>query len=237
MYRQKLTSVLCKDFEYATTDLEIEGHATGIAFTLPKKQISRTLPSPENEMNSSAIEGLRYIEDYISEGDHDALLAQIDKNPWMNDLKRRVQHYGFMYDYKARRVNHRMRVGPLPPWLQKPAEELHTEGHMSRVADQVIVNEYEPGQGISSHIDCEPCFERTIVSLSLGSDCVMDFTNKVDRTKTSIWLARRSIIVLRDEARYMWLHGIAPRRSDAWGGQKYYRQRRISLTFRSVILG
>ena len=103
--------------------------------------------------------------------------------------------------------------------------------------DQVIVNEYEPGQGISSHIDCEPCFANMIVSLSLGSGCVMDFISKLDKAKKiPVWLAPRSIIVLRDEARYKWLHGIAPRESDQWAGQKYERQRRVSLTFRKVIL-
>ena len=206
-------------------------------FSVPSKLITLPKPSPENEIVSDSIRGLRYIKDYISEDEHEELLAQIDKNNWIKDLKRRVQHYGFMYDYKARKVNHSMRVGPLPSWLQKLAEKLQAEGYMPRVADQVIVNEYEPGQGISSHIDCEPCFERTVISLSLGSDCIMDLTNKLDKTKMSIWLARRSIIVLSDEARYLWLHGIAPRKSDEWDGQKYYRRRRISLTFRRVIMG
>lgn len=206
-------------------------------FSVSGKQISQSQPPPENEAVSDIIKGLRYIQNYINEDEHEELLAQIDKNNWIKDLKRRVQHYGFMYDYKARRVNYTMHVGPLPPWLQELAEKLQTDGHMPKVADQVIVNEYEPGQGISSHIDCEPCFEKAVVSLSLGSDCVMDFTNKLDKTKMSVWLARRSIIVLSDEARYMWLHGIAPRKSDEWGGHKYYRQRRISLTFRRVILG
>ena len=47
-----------------------------------------------------------------------------------------------------------------------------------------------------------------IVSLSLGY--VIDFTNKRDNAKKiPVWLAPRSIIVLRDEARYKWLHGIS----------------------------
>jgi alkylated DNA repair dioxygenase AlkB len=165
------------------------------------------------------------------------LLDQIDKRQWLEDLRRRVQHYGFKYDYKARKVNRDMRIGQLPKWLQKLGQKLYEDGHMLAEPDQVIVNEYEPGQGISSHIDCEPCFANTIVSLSLGSDCIMDFTNRRDKTKKiPVWLAPRSIIVLKDEARNEWLHGIAPRKSDMWEGQKYERQRRVSLTFRKVIL-
>ena len=203
-------------------------------FSLPDQQTP-----PRNEEAINTIKGFGYIEDYISESEHDWLLNQIDEHEhqWLKDLKRRVQHYGFKYDYKARKVNRDMRIGQLPKWLQKLGQKLYKDGHMPAEPDQVIVNEYEPGQGISSHIDCEPCFANMIVSLSLGSGCVMDFTNKLDKTKKiPVWLAPRSIIVLRDEARYGWLHGIAPRKSDTWAGQTYERQRRVSLTFRKVIL-
>ncbi len=197
----------------------------------------RPQPPSGNEEAISIIKGFRYIEDYINESKHDWLLDQIDKHQWLEDLKRHVQHYGFKYDYKARKVNHDMHIGHLPEWLQTLGQRLHEDGHMPAEPDQVIVNEYEPGQGISSHIDCEPCFANMIVSLSLGSGCIMDFTNKQDKTKKiPVWLAPRSIIVLKDEARYGWLHGIAPRKSDTWAGQTYERQRRVSLTFRKVIV-
>ena len=184
------------------------------------------------------IRGLQYVPDYINAVQHDWLLGRIDNQQWLGDLKRRVQHYGFKYDYRARKVNLELRIGALPEWLQKLSRKLHRDGHMPETADQVIVNEYEPGQGISSHIDCEPCFKNTIVSLSLGSGCVMNFTNKFDRKHIiPIWLAPRSIVVLRDEARYEWLHGIAARKWDVWGNQRYERARRVSLTFRKVIIG
>ena len=194
-------------------------------------------PSPKNEDVIYTIKGFNYIEHYIDKNEHERLLKQIDGNSWLEDLKRRVQHYGFKYDYKARKVNYDMRIGHLPEWLQILGQRLHEDGHMPAKPDQVIVNEYKPGQGISSHIDCEPCFENMIVSLSLGSSCVMDFMHKLDKTKKiPVWLAPRSIIVLRGESRYYWLHGIAPRKSDQWAGQTYERKRRVSLTFRKVII-
>ena len=206
-------------------------------FTLTDQQSPLPKPSPNNEEAIDAIRGFNYIEDYIDKCEQKRLFNQIDKNPWLEDLKRRVQHYGFKYDYKARKVNHNMHIGHLPEWLQALGQRLHEDGHMPAKPDQVIVNEYEPGQGISSHIDCEPCFENMIVSLSLGSSCVMDFTHKLDKTnKIPVWLAPRSIIVLRDESRYNWLHSIAPRKSDLLAGQTYERQRRVSLTFRKVIV-
>ena len=196
-----------------------------------------SLSPPSNQEAIDAIAGLDYKEDYINTREHKQLLDQIKKQPWLHDLKRRVQHYGYKYDYKARRIVRDMLIGKLPEWLEEWAEKLCEDGHMPEVADQVIVNEYKPEQGISRHIDCEPCFQNTIVSLSLGSGCVMDFTNKFDKTKKiPVWLAPKSIVVLKDEARYEWLHGIAPRKSDTWDGHKVARERRVSLTFRKVII-
>lgn len=195
-----------------------------------------SLSPPSNQEAIDAIAGLDYKEDYINTREHKQLLDQIKKQPWLHDLKRRVQHYGYKYDYKARRIVRDMLIGKLPEWLEEWAEKLCEDGHMPEVADQVIVNEYEPGQGISNHIDCEPCFRGTIVSLSLGSGCFMDFINKFDKRKKSVWLAPKSIVVLKNEARYEWLHGIAARKSDIWEGCKVPRKRRVSLTFRKVII-
>ena len=197
-----------------------------------------SLPPPSNQVAIDAIAGLDYKEDYINKSEHDRLMDLIDEQQWLSDLKRRVQHYGFKYDYKARRVVRDMHIGKLPEWLAELAEKLCEDGHMPEIADQVIVNEYEPRQGISRHIDCEPCFDKKIVSLSLGSGCFMDFTNKFDKKKKfSVWLAPKSIVVLSNKARYEWLHGIAARKSDEWdGGHKVARKLRVSLTFRKVII-
>ena len=208
-----------------------------LLFPSPDQQTTQTQPTPKKVLFFHDIRGLEYIENYIDEVQHDRLLARIDKHQWLDDLKRRVQHYGFKYDYKARRIDMDMHIGDLPKWLKRLSQKLHQDGHMPEVTDQVIVNEYLPGQGIASHIDCEPCFEGTIVSLSLGSGCIMDFTNKSDKTKKiPVWLAPRSLVVLNGEARHEWLHGIAARKSDEWDGQKHERQRRVSLTFRRVII-
>ena len=50
------------------------------------------------------ISGLIYLPEYISQPHHDWLLTQIDEQVWDTGLKRRVQHYGYRYDYKARKV-------------------------------------------------------------------------------------------------------------------------------------
>lgn len=102
--------------------------------------------------------------------------------------------------------------------------------------NQLIVNEYQPGQGISEHIDAIEIFGDTIVMISLGSSCIMDFTleeNKKKR-KESIFLERRSLLMIQKEARYKWKHSISKRKNDLWDNFPYKRDRRISLTFRNV---
>jgi alkylated DNA repair dioxygenase AlkB len=95
----------------------------------------------------------------------------------------------------------------------------------------MLVNEYVPGQGIAPHRDYAP-FDRTVVSLSLLTACVMDFKQAESERRESLLLEPRSLLVLTDEARYEWQHGIAPRKSDRWQGRNLPRGRRLSVTFR-----
>ncbi|MEI4196897.1 hypothetical protein [Roseovarius sp. E0-M6] len=98
------------------------------------------------------------MENYIPEDEADRLVREIDAAPWRTDLKRRAQHYGYRYDYKARQARREDYLGPLPDSFQQLAERLAAEGHFQTIPDQVIVNEYQPGQGISARIDSQPCF-------------------------------------------------------------------------------
>lgn len=87
-----------------------------------------------------------YMPDYVDEACELALLHAIDNSAWLGDLKRRVQHYGFRYDYRARRVTDETRLGPLPDWLEVLAGRLWKDSIFQAQPDQVIVNEYLPGR-------------------------------------------------------------------------------------------
>ena len=201
------------------------------------QQFSQPQPPPSNTEAIDKIRGFRYIPNYITEFQHDWLLDKINKQQWHSFAKRRVQHYGPKYNYKTGKLNHDTRMSDLPEWLNRLSHKLHKDEYTPEVPNQVLVSEYQPGQGIGGHIDREPWFKDTIIALSLGSSCIMEFTNQHDKTKkVPVWLAPRSVAVLREAARYTWLHGIPARKSDMWDGCKYARQRRISLTFRTVIV-
>src|SRR5262249_27603509 len=141
------------------------------------------------------IPGLRYLPDFITPQQHDALLRHINAQPWLTELRRRVQHYGWRYDYKARAVDVSMRLGPLPDWALDIIRLIRERGLTDEEPDQVIVNEYEPGQGIAPHVDCVPCFTGTILSLTLGSACVLDFKHKKTRQAVPLLLEPRSLVV------------------------------------------
>jgi alkylated DNA repair dioxygenase AlkB len=176
-----------------------------------------------------------FFENFLSKDEEATVAARLDAGEWSNVLKRRVQHFGYRYDYKARTITPDAYLGGLPDWLAFFAEQLVAGGHCKSLPDQVIANEYLPGQGISAHVDCVPCFDDTIVSVSLLSACEMVFRRIDGAQVLSIPLLPRSAIVLKDAGRYDWTHEIPARKSDLMDGMKIARGRRISLTFRKVI--
>lgn len=207
-------------------------------FDTPTSETKKTPIETFNAQALAAIEGLDYCPNFLTVEEHDKLLAAVDAAPWLADLKRRVQHYGYKYDYKARAIDHTMHLGALPQWVQPLAQRLAEEKLMPKVPDQLIVNEYQPGQGIADHVDCEPCFGDTIISITLHAGCIMNFKSKKRRSeKYAVYLEPRSLVVLKGAARYDWTHGINPNKSDTIPAQgRVPRKRRVSLTFRKVIL-
>jgi alkylated DNA repair dioxygenase AlkB len=175
-----------------------------------------------------------YFADFLSLEDENAIKARLDAGEWSNTLKRRVQHFGYLYDYTARTVTTDAYLGKLPEWLEVLAERLVASGYFRDLPDQVIANEYFPGQGISAHVDCVPCFDDTIISVSLLSQCEMVFRERSTSRSLAVLLHPRSGILLKGAGRYDWTHEIPARKSDVVDGVKVERDRRISLTFRKV---
>lgn len=94
------------------------------------------------------IPGLTYISNYISAEYEDELLKFIDSQFWNLDLQRRTQHYGYKYDYTARSVVASYHLGEMPYWINELYNKLHSDSIFIEMPDQVIINEYIPGQGI-----------------------------------------------------------------------------------------
>lgn len=186
----------------------------------------KAVPSPSERPN-----GLRLVKDFITQEEEAALLAAIDAGEWDSSMNRRVQHHGWRYDYKAKKVDPSGYIGPLPDWALALAQRLHGSGLVPELPDQVIVNEYVGPQGIAKHIDCPECFRGPIVTVSLIETWEMVFTRKAKSAtlkKFEILLDRRSAAILDGEARHNWQHEI-PRKKG-----RPARGRRVSITFRKV---
>jgi alkylated DNA repair dioxygenase AlkB len=179
------------------------------------------------------IKGLRFVQNFLNEYKQRDILFNIDKLPWCLDLSRRTQHYGYKYDYRKRKIDTSMRADNLPDWAVNIGRKLVYCGLMSAMPDQMIINEYMPGQGIAQHVDCVPCFKDEIATVSLGSIYQMEMIYLYGKPeKKIIDLSLGSCLVFTGESRYNWSHGIVQKRAD---GDRP-RGRRVSLTFRKVIL-
>jgi alkylated DNA repair dioxygenase AlkB len=171
------------------------------------------------------IPGLSYLPGYIDAVAELELVVAIDSQPWDTSWERRRQLYGWSYGRDEGPPT------PIPSWGVALIERMRRNGIGEQPFDQMLVKEYLPGQGIALHRDYEP-FDRTVVALSLLSPVVMDFRRASDGRRESLLLQRCSLLILADEARYQWQHGIARRKTDRWRDLKFPRARRLSITFR-----
>lgn len=150
----------------------------------------------------------------------------------------------FFFCWKA------MRFGDLPSWATElselilesvesvdlpvlPADLLWREP----LFNQLIVNLYQPGEGICAHVDLLR-FEDGIAIVSLESPCVMRFSpaEKGESDGVDVLLIPGSLILMSGEARYCWKHEINRKQIgfQVWEGEEIDQKRRISITLRKL---
>ncbi|KAI3468493.1 hypothetical protein Pfo_025156 [Paulownia fortunei] len=211
------------------------------------------------------IPGLYLVHDFVTAKEEQELLAAVDNRPWQHLAKRRVQHYGYVFCYDIRNVNTNQYLGELPSFMSPILERIksfQTLDHAADISlDQLTVNEYPPGVGLSPHIDTHSAFEGLIFSLSLAGPCIMEFrkyTTGVWQEKPTsssdieeqisgknsnfirkaIYLPPRSMLLLSGESRYAWHHYIPHHKVDKVEDSLIRRgSRRVSFTLRKVLKG
>ena len=156
--------------------------------------------------------GAVIVPDFVTPAEEARILLRISQAPWLTELRRRVQHYGFRYSYSG--GGSREPAPAFPRWAQCMADRLRP--HFGGTAPvQCIVNEYRPGQGIGMHADHRD-FGGVVASLSLGADWPMRFRPRASRPYAAgalpgdevAVLPRRSVLVLAGAARWTFMHGI-----------------------------
>ncbi|CAN4105203.1 unnamed protein product [Withania somnifera] len=262
-----------KSAESALKDLnrracpELGGRCLHIQYSVPSVSQVAVNGSIEVSMEASELDipGLCLIHDFISAKEEEELLAAVDSRPWQKLAKRRVQHYGYEFHYNTRNVNTNQYLGELPSFLSPVLEKMSLFRKLgyaeTLLLDQLTVNEYSPGVGLSPHIDTHSAFEGLIFSLSLAGPCIMEFrkySTDVWPTSTdtlgdeeaqiseksskflrrAIYLPPRSMLLLSGEARYAWHHYIPHHKIDIVNGTRIRRaSRRVSFTLRKVRKG
>ncbi|KAL5795584.1 hypothetical protein ACOSQ2_000404 [Xanthoceras sorbifolium] len=201
------------------------------------------------------IKGLCLCRDFLSPQQQASLLSAIHKEGWFTDASH----------------NQAMRFGDLPTWatkLSSSIREVVLQDDHDLVAneeakeacllpsdllwreplfDQLIVNVYQPGEGICAHVDLMR-FEDGIAIVSLESSCVMHFTRVEEAcaiekgeikdppaAKIPIYLTPGSLVLMSGEARYLWKHEINRKPGfQMWEGKELNQERRISITLRKL---
>ena len=176
--------------------------------------------------------GAVIVPDFVTPAEEARILLRISQAPWLTELRRRVQHYGYRYAYRD--GGSREPAPAFPPWAVVMADRLqpHFGGALPV---QCIVNEYRPAQGIGMHAD-HLDFGPVVASLSLAADWPMRFRPRATRPYAAgampgdevAVLPRRSVLVLAGAARWTFMHGID--RTDS----ARETATRISATFRTL---
>jgi DNA oxidative demethylase len=168
-----------------------------------------TRPAPVTE----GVEGLLYVEDFLSVGEERELLAFLETLDFRDVVmrgqtaKRTVRHFGLDYDYERGEL---VPADPLPAALRDLRERCAAlmEREPSDLV-QVLVSRYPAGAGIGWHRDA-PMFGSKVAGVSLGAPCRMRFQRTVGGTRRVAErdLAPRSAYVLAGKARWSWQHSI-----------------------------
>lgn len=177
------------------------------------------------------IPGLIYFPDFITDKEEECLLHEIKQiDSWIALNHRQVKHYGYSYDY----VNEgSTKVEPFPDWISQVFYRIQDNFPQFTGLNQLTINSYQPGDGIGPHSDSTTIFGTDpIIVVSLSSSIVMDFI--IGKNKQHVDVGRKSLLIMSQEARLDWQHGIRNRKIDYVNGLLRKRGTRISLTFRKV---
>ena len=187
----------------------------------------------------SKVSGLYYTANLITNSDD--LIKKLDKNNWSSLTasanSRKVQHYGYLYDYVSKKIN--IPTTPLPYFLTELAGELTDICKQLNLIDddyvfnQCIVNNYESGQGISRHTDVKG-YGKVIGCFTIGSGSTMKFVHPTTQVEYEKYVEPNSLYIMSGDARLIWTHEMLSSKFDIVNKIKIPRSRRISITFRNV---
>ena len=108
--------------------------------------ILNTLVECTSETKDIVIPGVYVLNDFVSEEEEKSLIHNIDNEEYVPQLHRRVQHYGYRFDYKSKDILKDISLGELPVMFNSLLAQVEEKKVLKYGRpDQITVNEYEPG--------------------------------------------------------------------------------------------
>lgn len=175
-------------------------------------------------------DGFTYEEDFISEEEEQRLLQRIQQTELHTfqfqgyEAKRRVASFGWDWNFEKRQLKKGKEIPATFSWLvAKVANKLSLQ---PSAFAELLITEYPVGSVINWHRDAPPF--ALIAGLSLQADCVFKLRPHEKERQTrkatlSIPVKRRSLYVMKGEAREAWQHSTAA-----------VKKTRYSLTLRTL---
>ncbi len=122
----------------------------------------------------------------------DELLKEIDRQTWMVDYSRRLQFRNELEEpFQLIKIPLK-----IPERIFQLSQQITSQGLLDIQPDQVIINEYIPGEGIRPHKD-RNYYENQICGVNLGSGCVMRFIKGKNIETVDIEIPRYPFILCR----------------------------------------
>lgn len=180
----------------------------------------------------SVIDGLIYLQNHTPKELSDAIVRDLTSaSDWFpvsqSESARRVRHYGYRYNYRSGVASEP--AAPIPPLYRQLIDLIPHD--LNFTPEQLIINEYQPGQGIARHIDSR-AYGPVIACFTFGGGAEMEF--RYAGAVVRIYTEPDSLYVMTGDARSKWSHEMRKRKFDTVDGVKTPRTTRWSVTFRSL---
>lgn len=174
--------------------------------------------------------GFSYYPDFLGNDEETAFIEAIKKVDLHNlvfqgfEAKRKIASFGYDYNFDRRTIAKGQLI-PVDflPLIEKVANKLLIRPEEFA---ELLLTEYPVGSVINWHRDAPP-FD-IIAGISLNADCIFrlrphDKAKQSRASTISFPVLRRSLYVIKEEARSDWQHSIAP-----------VKQLRYSITLRTL---
>jgi len=189
-----------------------------------------------NASRNIDIPGLTVYPEFITQEQEKSFLSGVEKQKWSFEDEHKFQSYGIEYNFQTSSI-HKDRPA-------RSLEDLNSTELYSKVIeiaknynldhfDQITIEEFYAGQGVSPRLESHNSFESVIAILCLSSGVVFTWKNDKGFQKHH-YIPPRTLLIIADEARYAWTYYVTARKIDKVEGQTVHRKKRIAITFRKL---